>query len=155
MEVYNKGDRYPDGRELWDKINCIGDRMLWGYSNTDDHNGFYAGKNYQFILMTELTETALKIAMQEGAFYFCYEPGGTGTVNVPTITRINVDTNTITIQGANISRIDWVAEARKIWTGHTFNYNSFSGKFVRAELINNNGITYTQPFSFTAQSNKN
>lgn len=152
VEAYNKGDRYPDGRELWDKINCISNRMLWGYSNTDDHNGFYVGKNYQFILMTELTEIALKTAMREGAFFFCYEPAGTGTVNVPTITSITVDTNTITIQDANISYIDWVSEAGKIGTGRTFNYGSFRGKFVRAELKNNNGITYTQPFSFTVQS---
>lgn len=90
MEVYNCGNRYgptigyKGDVAWWDLVNSLrdADDLVWGFSNDDMHNlSYHAFRNYQHFLMNELTEEELRMAMQNGAFYFSYEPFGASRVS--------------------------------------------------------------------------
>ena len=156
LEVYNQGDRYPTDRQLWDNINTnlfpAEGKMVWGFSNDDMHLTSHYFHNYQFMLMPALTQADLTTCMDKGAFYFCYEPSGNGSANVPRISGIAVDdvSKTITITATGYSSISWIGPGTTVvGTGATFNYSTYTDKaFVRAILDGSNGDSFTQPFGF-------
>ena len=156
IEVYNQGDRYPTDRQLWDNINTnlfpAEDKMVWGFSNDDMHTLSHLYHNYQFMLMPALTQADLTTCMDEGVFYFCYEPSGTGTANVPRISGIAVDdvNKTISITATGYTSISWIGPGTTVvGTGASFNYSAYTNKaFVRAVLDGSNGDSFTQPFGF-------
>lgn len=156
IEVYNQGDRYPDDRRLWDNINenyfrSYG-KLAWGYSNDDKHSTDHLYRNFHFMLMPELSEAALRIAKETGAHYFAYEPGGSGTANVPRINDIYVDevAETITITATDYIDISWIGPGTTVVaTGEIFDYSNYPYKpFVRAVLQGIYGDSFTQPFGF-------
>jgi hypothetical protein len=157
LEVFNQGDRYSEDRRLWDNINenffPAHGRFVWGLSNDDKHSPSHLYRNFQFLLMPELTEAAARTAKQTGAFYFCYEPGGSGNADVPRITEIVVDNNvkTIEITATGYNTITWIGPGTTdVGTGTTFDFSQYENTpFVRAVLSGNNGDSYTQPFGFT------
>jgi hypothetical protein len=160
LEVYNQGDRYPNDRQLWDNINqnLMPNKLVWGYSNDDKHTTSHLYHNYQYMLMPSLTESNLRECQRNGAFYFVYEPSGTGTPNVPRISNIMVDdvakTITITASGPTAT-IRWYSHGTtQVATGATFNYGVFTNRnFVRAVLDGANGDTFTQPFGLRTTDN--
>ncbi|NLZ52414.1 MAG: hypothetical protein GX892_04575 [Thermoanaerobacteraceae bacterium] len=152
MEVHNQGDRYNGDRQRWDRVNALvmPEVIVFGYSNDDMHNRDHLFKSYQFMLMRELTEENLREAMQSGAFYFCYEPGGSGLEDppVPRITSIEVTDNgtDIKITATAANSITWKSDKGTIASGDFIDLddiNTADAKFIRAELSNDNGITYT------------
>lgn len=156
MEVFNQGDRYPTDRQLWDNINerffpATG-RMVWGYSNDDKHTTNHLYRNFQFMVMPELTEDALRKSQQDGAFYFCYEPGGSGDADVPRINEITVDnvSKTISIAASGYERIYWIGPGTAVVaTGPIFDFSAYLDiPFARAVLDGGSGDCYTQPFGF-------
>jgi hypothetical protein len=155
MEVHNQGDRYNGDRQRWDRVNALvmPEVIVFGYSNDDMHSKSHLFRNYQFMLMEELTEEDLREAMLSGAFYFCYEPGGSGLQDppVPRITSIEVTDNgtDIKITATAANSITWKSDKGTIASGHFIDLddiNTADAKFIRAELSNDKGITYTQPF---------
>lgn len=150
MEVYNQGDRYPGDRARWDRVNALvmPDITIFGYSNDDMHKASHLFRNYQFMLMEGLTEAALSNAMFKGAFYFCYEPDGNGTPQVPSIEEISVDGTVITITATDATSITWQSNNGQVGTGNSIDISQLTEGtiFVRAELVNSSGKTYTQPF---------
>ncbi|MDD6889443.1 MAG: alpha/beta hydrolase-fold protein [Bacteroidales bacterium] len=166
LEVYNQGNRRPNDRILWDQILSITmpSRPVWGYSCDDSHNTSQFFRNYEYMLMPELTREALQEAMKAGRLICSYEPAGSGNATAPTINAINIDTNnlTITIDSDDANRIEWISGTHKTDTsdastrqstivgiGKTFNYSNFADSYVRARLVNDNGETAVQPFGFT------
>jgi hypothetical protein len=154
FEVLNKGNIYPNDRNMWDKINALtipAGKVVYGYSNDDMHRASQLFRNYQFILSPSIEEEEVKTAMRNGATYFCYEPGGSGNALAPRIMNIVVDevneNISITTDGETIK---WVTEETvEVGSGDTFNYSNLNKSFVRAVISNDHGITYTQPFAFT------
>jgi len=163
LEVFNQGDRYPNDRQLWDNINenlfSATGKLVWGTSNDDSHKDSHRFHNFQFMLMPELTEAAWIDCMKKGAFYFAYEPGGSGDASVPRISNISVDNNakTITITASSYDNIDWIGPGTSVVaTGNVFDYSNYKDKpFIRAVLNNSNGGSYTQPFGFETVTNDN
>lgn len=157
MEVYNQGDRYSNDRALWDNLNAalMPEKVVFGYSDDDMHYlNTHTFRNYQFMLMEELTEEALRGAMHTGASYFCYEPNRSGLEDppVPRISKIEVtDSGTvITITATNAETITWRTNKGIAATGSSVDLTTLDlaeVKFIRAELENNSGTTYTQPFT--------
>lgn len=155
IEVYNNGDDYPNDRKLWDLINAATipqGKIVYGFSNDDTHiaEDFY--RNYQFILST-ISESSVKSALKNGHTYFSYESGGSGEAKSPRITNIVVDetTQTITLT-ADSGTVKWCTEyTEEVETGNIFDYSDFTKCFVRAEIINEFGITHTQPFAFVSE----
>ncbi len=166
LEVYNQGNRRPNDRILWDQIldiTMVKNCNVWGYSCDDSHNTEQLFRNYNFMLMPELTIDALKDAMRNGTHYFSYEYSGSGLAKAPRINNISVDESlkTITID-TDASEIYWISSTdisdssnpatRKstiVGVGNKFDYNGFQGTYVRALIMNEFGETCTQPFGFT------
>ena len=162
LEVYNQGNRRPNDRILWDQIlqRTMPHRPVYGYSCDDAHNNDQLFRNYNFMLMEDLTTDELKDAMRKGESYFCYEPAGTGEGKAPRISAINVDeTNkTITIHANGL--VHWIyatdktssaassARSTVVGIGNTFCYAGYQGSYVRAFITNVFGETCTQPISF-------
>ena len=162
LEVYNQGNRRPNDRILWDQIlqRTMPQRPVYGYSCDDAHNNDQLFRNYNFMLMEDLTAVELKDAMRKGESYFCYEPAGTGEGKSPRINAIHVDeTNkTITIEANGL--VHWIyatdktssaassARSTVVGIGNTFCYDGYQGSYVRAFITNVFGETCTQPISF-------
>ena len=102
--------------------------------------------------MPDLTESALRTSQETGAFYFCYEPGGSGNGNVPRINHITVDdaSKTIVIAASGYNSISWIGPGTVVVaTGNTFDYSNYTNTpFVRAVLDGSQGDSFTQPFGF-------
>ena len=162
LEVYNQGNRRPNDRILWDQIleRTMPERPVYGYSGDDTHNDGQLFRNYNFMLMEDLTTEELKDAMRKGESYFCYEPAGTGEGKAPRITAINVDETAQTITIETDGAVQWIYGTDKTSTaasdtrstvvgiGNTFSYKGFQGTYVRAFITNKYGETCTQPICF-------
>ena len=162
LEVYNQGNRRPNDRILWDQIleRTMPQRPVYGYSCDDAHNNDQLFKNYNFMLMEDLTTEELKDAMRKGETYFCYEPNGTGKGKAPRITSINVDEENQTITIETDGFVQWIYGTDKtssaasstrstvVGLGKTFSYKGFQGTYVRAFITNQFGETCTQPITF-------
>ena len=162
LEVYNQGDRRANDRVLWDQIlqRTMPLRNVYGYSGDDTHNNEQLFRNYNMMLMTDLTIEDLKQAMRKGASYFCYEPKGSGEAKAPRITSIEVDeqAQTITIEANGL--VHWIyatdktssaassARSTVVGIGKSFCYKGYQGSYVRAYITNVYGETCTQPISF-------
>lgn len=169
LEVYNQGNRRPNDRILWDQILTLTmpERPVWGYSCDDTHTTEQYFRNYEFMLMPELTTDALKEAMRNGTLLFSYEYTGSGANKAPSVQSIEVDESNclITIASDDADKIEWIssthqvregdAASRKstvIGQGNTFDYSGFRGSYVRALLTNKYGETAVQPFGFVSDS---
>jgi len=66
----------------------------------------------------------------------------------PSISNIVVNGNTITITGADYDEIYWIADGVIIATGASVDVSAYESinSYVRAELVGNTGVAYTQPF---------
>ena len=162
LEVYNQGNRRPNDRILWDQIlqRTMPARNVFGYSGDDTHNNEQLFRNYNFMLMEDLTTEELKDAMRKGESYFCYEPKGSGEGKAPRINAIHVDEDSKTITIESNGLVHWIYATDKTSTaassarstivgiGNTFCYQGYQGSYVRAYITNIFGETCTQPISF-------
>ena len=162
LEVYNQGDRRANDRVLWDQIlqRTMPERNVFGYSGDDTHNNEQLFRNYNYMLMEDLTTEELKDAMRKGESYFCYEPKGSGKGKAPHISAITVNeqSKTITINANGL--VHWIyatdktssaassARSTVVGIGNTFCYDGYQGSYVRAYITNMYGETCTQPISF-------
>ncbi|WP_350344087.1 hypothetical protein PRVXT_000461 [Proteinivorax tanatarense] len=153
MEVINQGDRYQDDREMWDKTLSVlpPDNLCWGFANDDTHKVEHIGRDWNIFLLPELTEEDLKDSMITGAFYFSSISTLENVVGCPPIiNEINVDEklNTISISAQNSQKVVWISEGNIIHIGDSVNYKNAKGmgSYVRAEIIGEGGVSYTQPF---------
>ena len=162
LEVYNQGNRRPNDRILWDQIlqRTMPNRPVYGYSCDDAHNNDQLFRNYNYMLMEDLTTEQLKDAMRKGESYFCYEPAGTGEGKAPRISAIYVDETNKTISVEANGLVHWIyatdktssaassARSTVVGIGNTFCYQGYQGSYVRAFITNVFGETCTQPISF-------
>ena len=162
LEVYNQGNRRANDRVLWDQIlqRTMPGRNVFGYSGDDTHNNEQLFRNYNYMLMEDLTTEELKDAMRKGESYFCYEPKGSGEGKAPHISAITVNeqSKTITINANGL--VHWIyatdktssaassARSTVVGIGNTFCYKGYQGSYVRAYITNMFGETCTQPISF-------
>mgnify|MGYP003302600402 CR=1 FL=1 len=166
LEVYNQGNRRPNDRILWDQIleRTMPERPVFGYSGDDTHNDEQLFRNYNMMLMEELTTEELKDAMRKGESYFCYEPKGSGEGKAPRITNIAVDEANKTITIETNGTVSWIygtdmtsssassTRSSVVGIGNTFCYEGYQGAYVRAFITNAYGETCTQPFGFTVST---
>lgn len=162
LEVYNQGNRRANDRILWDQImeRTMPEVTVFGYSGDDAHNDDQLFRNYNFMLMEDLTIEELKDAMLRGESYFCYESKGSGEGKAPRIESIVVDEDdkTITIEANGL--VYWIFGTDKtsneasscrstiVGIGNMFSYEGYQGSYVRAFITNTFGETCTQPISF-------
>lgn len=168
LEAYNQGNRRANDRVLWDQILTLTmpERPVWGFSCDDSHTTEQYFRNYQYMLMPDLTTDDLKDAMMKGRTVFSYEYTGSGKALCPHINSISVDeeNHVITIDSDDADKIQWISSFHRtgstagsatstvVGVGNKFDYSGFRGSYVRALLTNKYGETATQPFGFASEN---
>ena len=71
LEVYNNGDRYSGDRMKWDSLLTVimPGRSAWGYSNDDMHDRPHVGRNWNMLILPELTHESVREGMESGLSY--------------------------------------------------------------------------------------
>lgn len=168
LEVINRDDRYPNDRKLWDDIltDIIDERNVWGFANPDSHRLNQIDTSYNRMLIDgEYTAEKFRRAMENGEFYFTANISAENNrknnpdIPAPTITNIIVDNDkdTITIEGENVQYIEWIgSNSRQLGRGNSLNLNEVTSPtpYVRAVIVGEGGVSFTQPFKVTAQQGK-
>ena len=162
VEAFNCDDG-PDrhDRVLWDRLlmYCIPrGRNVFAFSNDDSHYLRHIGLTAEIMLMPELSEAALRTAMETGTLFACstiarVEMGEEfrGNGNYAEVKRITVDdeNDVITVEAENADVIEWVADGEVIATGDTLNLREHAdeiGTYVRFQIKNEGGLLLSQPF---------
>ncbi len=153
LEVFNQGDRYPDDRETWDSIlsETMPERPVWGFSNDDMHTSAQIGRNWNIMLLPELTHETVRHGMEYGLSYFVYAPEGHDGPATPVIENINVNQRKglIEISASGHDSVHWFYNGIRLHNGEIINLDDIPDDitYVRAELHGPGDIiTGTQPF---------
>ncbi len=165
LEVHNQGDKYSNDRILWDilLLRIMPHQNIWGFSNDDMHlfpDDCY--KSYNIMLMDMLNLQNFRNAIDSGAFFFAYEENGDGNSLVPSIDSIVVDeiNKSISLYANNYTKIHWISgiegtdslrKSKVLDSTAVFYYDSLTTPYIRAEIINQYGKLYTQPFAFSTE----
>lgn len=154
MEIFSQGDRYSGDRQTWDKVLTAlmpAGRPVWGFSNDDMHLARELGRNWNVLLLPELSPDAVRTAMRKGAFFFVYAPEGHRGAPPPRIKSLEVDSRkgTIRIRATGYGRIEWISNGVAVHQGDTIDLSKQTGVrgYVRAVLYANDGgsLIGTQP----------
>ncbi len=162
VEAFNRIDSASRAdRIIWDNIlmyTVPRGRNVWGFSNDDSHILTDIGLTAEIMLMPELSNDALRTAMENGTFFACStiarnEMGEdfTGNGNYAKVNNIIVDEkkDIITVEATNYEVIEWVSDGEVIAKGSSFNLKENSeslGSYVRFQIKNEGGIVLSQPF---------
>ena len=153
LEIFNQGDRYPEDRMIWDSILTVTmpDTPVWGYSNDDMHSWPQLGRNWNMMILPELSHESVREGMESGLSYYMYAPEGHDGPEPPYIESIDVNERrgTIEITARNYDRILWIAEGRVVHEGSAVDLNELpeTGSYIRAKLYGAaETIAGTQPF---------
>ena len=162
IEIFNLRDTTDRAdRILWDTIlqyTIPQGKNVWGFANDDSHALDDIDVTREIMLMPELSNEALRTAMENGTFFACsryarYEMGEdfVGEGDYASIHSLNVDddNDTITVVASNYDVIEWIADGEIIATGETLNLREYSdeiGCYVRFQIKNEGGIVCSQPF---------
>ena len=156
VEIFNQEDRHDGDRRRWDRILHLSmpDRPIWGFGNDDMHALSALGWNRNVLLLPELTESAVRVALEEGQF-FVFKPHIREVPPDVRITGIKVLNGTIQLEiEGEFNTIQWITyysetqNSEIIGIGETFSTTDLpvDATFVRAVVFSNGGRLFTQPF---------
>ena len=175
IDINSKRDgETRNDRKLWDKllINLApAGRNVFGLATSDTHGLDGVDTGFIWALMPANTEANLKASLKAGAFFaaahdiknpaeLAYWAGQTGlalgdawsadrNADEPMITNITVNAGVITLATENNLAVRWISDGRVVATGPSIaleNYEDLLGAYVRAEVLGEGGVLYTQPF---------
>ncbi|WP_227356698.1 PHP domain-containing protein [Haladaptatus salinisoli] len=152
LEVVNATDRYSTDREVWDAVQSrIGNRRaVWGFANDDYHGretGYGFDHAYNVLLLPEVTEAAVRAAVEEGRFYWQFVPEGGSPPSIDAI-RHDRDRGTLRVVAADCDA-EWIADGEVVDRGDSVRYRDLPDgvEYVRARLVTPEGSeSSTQPF---------
>ena len=155
LEVVNQRDRYPGDRAIWDAIltQTMPERPVWGFANDDFHRPNHLGRSWTMFLIPELTIEHFREAMISGRFYsmardMTRSENRDSDVMPPFIRSITVEGRTISIDAVEAEGIVWIAQGEEIHRGPQLTIPARGNlpNYVRAEIYNPGGTTFTNPF---------
>ncbi len=153
LEVYNAGDRYPEDRKIWDSIltQTMPERPVWGFSNDDMHTEAQLGRNWNILILPELTHESVRHGMENGLSYFVYAPEGHDGPPPPVIESVNVNNRRgiIEISATGYDSMLWISNGEIVYEGSSINLDKLmeDARYVRAKLFGAGDVVIgTQPF---------
>jgi hypothetical protein len=153
LEVYNQGDRYPQDRPKWDSLLTVTmpERNIWAYSNDDMHTLPHVGRNWNMLILPELTHESVREGMEQGLSYFIYAPKGHDGPEPPVIHSIKTDNRNgnIEINASGYHSVEWISGGRIVHDGPSINLKEVEsiGSYVRAMFYGDGEtVAGTQPF---------
>lgn len=162
IEIFNLRDTSDRAdRVLWDTLlqyTIPQGKNIWGFSNDDSHALDDIGVTQEIMLMPELSNDALRTAMENGTFFACSKYARNemgedfvGTGDYAEISKVIVDdeADIIAVDATNYDVIEWIADGEIIATGDTLDLKEHSdeiGCYVRFQIKNEGGIVCSQPF---------
>lgn len=154
MEVYNQGDRYPGDRAKWDAVltELMPARPVWGFSNDDMHTEKHLGRNWNILLLPELTDEEVRRGLDTGRLFFVYAPQGHDGPPPPAIHSLKVDQERarIDVEVSGHDRLEWISEGKVVHDGPTLDVRKVPGigSYVRLMVYGAEGDTVvgTQAF---------
>ncbi len=155
IEIYNQGDRYPGDRKTWEAIltEIATERPVWGFSNDDMHDPkTQLGRNWNIMLLPELSSEWVRRGMKDGMFFFVYAPHGHDGPIPPVIKSITVNSQkgTIHIDVSDYESIEWISEGKVVHRGDHVSLGELPrlGGYIRAVIhaAVSGSIVGTQPF---------
>lgn len=155
LEVFNHGNRYVNDKQLWDSVlvKLMPERPVWGYSN-DDFHAVGHGRNWNMMILAELSSKEVKRGLINGHSFFIYAPLGHNSSDPPVINSIHVNNKEglIKINCIKHDSIQWISSGQVIENGEEIRLKGdFKGDYVRAEIYGKDGtIVGTQPFGIKA-----
>jgi hypothetical protein len=155
LEICSYMDRWPQQRELWDRIlhEVMPARPVWGLAADDMHAEVNFGWQRAVLLVDALDEAAVRSAFENGRFYSYftlerYEP------NSLRLDSVSVDAEELSIAASNWNVIYWstyhprTGESEIIGHGPVLAVEQIPGyaNFVRAHVVGDHARLWTQPF---------
>lgn len=158
FEIFNGhyiGPGRPNDHEMWDNIlvELLPDRQVWGFGNDDAHSIRGIGTGYNKIVTAELTQAAVREAIEKGRFFATSTniiPDLEGPAPKVTSFVVNENEGTIQLTAENYSEIHWISGNEIVHKGSTLDIENQALRdvrvnFVRAAVWGPGGVTMTQP----------
>lgn len=130
IEAFNRIDTVTCAdRILWDELLSAvipSGRNVWGFANSDAHVLSDIDTSFMDFVLPDRTEQTVRRGMENGTFFSIgrravYELGKdfVGEGEYPTVTRITVneDEQSISIEGKNYNRVQWISNGKIIAEG--------------------------------------
>ena len=130
IEAFNRIDTVTCAdRILWDELLSAvipSGRNVWGFANSDAHVLSDIDTSFMDFVLPDSTEQTVRRGMENGTFFSVgrravYELGKdfVGEGEYPTVTRITVneDEQSISIEGKNYNRVQWISNGKIIAEG--------------------------------------
>jgi len=163
MEVYNRIDTSTrHDRVLWDNLLARlmpEGRNVFGFANDDSHTLTDIGCTATLLYMPSNTAQNVRKCLESGAFLACSRRDravlgdqfvGDYDEPFPSIERITILGDVITIDAADTTAIEWIADGNVILSGSdSIDLAAYADQitcYVRAQLIGPGGISATQAF---------
>jgi hypothetical protein len=166
MEIYSAYAEYqhccegaPDRNATllrrWDQLLSESSTRIWGFGVNDWYGPWWeeaedfpevADSGKTLAMVREYSLKSYRTAIEDGAF-FAVRDMGTIKGLVPSIESISVAGNSMVLESDGA--VSWIAGGRVVGSGPSFSLDSLpeSTRYVRAEVANEHGTVYLQPFS--------
>ena len=161
--AYNKNAYVGNIRDVatWDRLNLYfcPDRPIWGYAEDDVNsiNGAKFDTRFNWVLLDESDfqagdRDAARDAYENGRFFFSNRVSKDSTVPQFDSLTVDEENTTITVSATDANSIVWICNGRVEGTGSTFDYSDLLGPFIRILLVAEEGVTSSQPITFSRSS---
>ena len=148
MEVVNLDDRYPESRDLWDRLltKSAPGRVIWGFANDDSHNADEVGFSFNEFFVEENNINNIRYAIQNGRSFFYSKISNAAMPFVRNII-VNQEQLTIAVYAENADLIHWISRGSVVSEESEISIIDLGlERYVRFTITNSGGILYSQPF---------
>ncbi|MFW6277187.1 MAG: hypothetical protein ACOC1J_00855, partial [Prolixibacteraceae bacterium] len=107
------------------------------------------GRNWNMLILPELSHESVREGMENGLSYFIYAPEGHDGPLPPVIHSITTKNSTIEINASGYNSMEWISEGKTVHDGPAINLKKIeeTGSYVRAVLYGSGEtVAGTQPF---------
>lgn len=147
-------------REVWDYLLTNKDSTIWGFAVNDWYGPWVWGDDPWIdcgkiiVMIPSYNIDEYRASLEQGCFFavFDWARGREHKNHYPRINRITVDKRRISIDVSSGS-VTWIANGQLVAEGNSIDLSQLpragSYKYIRAEVWNENGTVFTQPWTLS------